>query len=118
MKNEHDILIRKLDALLDVERQALLEGNLQTLAEIVDEKEQLIEALNAIELQSSEEISPINDKVERNQVLLEQALNGIRSVARKLSDIRQARKTFDTYNRQGQKSRIEADAETSVEKRA
>lgn len=118
MTTEHETLIRKLDALLDVERQALLDGNLQALADIVDDKEQLIDALNKAEMNSNEELSPINDKVERNQMLLEQALNGIRSVARKLADIRQAKRTFDTYDRQGQKNRIEADAETSVEKRA
>ena len=118
MKNEHDSLIRSLDALLDVERQALLDGNLQALSDIVDEKERLIESLNNIEMRSEAEVAPINDKVERNQALLEQALSGIRSVARKLADIRQARKTFDTYDRQGQKNRIQAEAETSVEKRA
>lgn len=118
MASDHNELIRKLDALLDVERQKLLEGDLEALADIVDEKEALIDALNKIEFESNEEVAPVNDKVQRNQALLEQALNGIRSVARRLADIRQNRKAFDTYDRQGQKNRIEGEARNSVEKRA
>lgn len=118
MENDQDALIRKLDELLDIERQALLNGNLEALADIVDEKETLIDALNALEFGTPEDIAPVNEKVERNQVLLEQALQGIRSVARRLADIRQSRKTFDTYDRMGHKNKIEGDSETSVEKRA
>ncbi len=118
MKTEHDTLIRKLDELLDVERQALLDGDLEALTGIVDEKEQLIDALNKAEFSDQESLSPVNEKVKRNQALLEQALSGIRTVARKLADIRQARKSFDTYNQRGHKSRIEGEADSSVEKRA
>ena len=118
MKTDQDTLIRKLDALLDVERRALLDGDLETLADLVEQKEELIDALNKAEFTRDEPLSPVNDKVKRNQELLEQALSGIRSVARKLGEIRQARKSFDTYDRMGQRSRIEADSETSVEKRA
>ena len=118
MKTDQDTLIRKLDALLDRERQALLDGDLETLAGMVEEKERLIDALNKAERAAEASLSPVNDKVRRNQALLEQALSGIRSVARKLADIREARRSFDTYDRLGQRSRIEADAETSVEKRA
>ena len=118
MENDQNTLIRKLDELLDFERQALLDGNLEALADIVDDKEELIDALNKLEFGTPEDIVPVNEKVERNQVLLEQALQGIRSVARRLAEIRETRKTFDTYDRMGQKSKIESDRVTSVEKRA
>lgn len=118
MTTDQDTLIRKLDALLDRERQALLDGDLEALAGMVEDKERLIDALNAADRAAEETLAPVNDKVRRNQALLEQALSGIRSVARKLADIRQAKKSFDTYDRLGQRSRIEGDAQTSVEKRA
>ena len=118
MTHDTDTLIRKLDSLLDTERQALLDGNLEALATIVGEKEGLIDALNQAELEVPDDIAPVNEKVVRNQALLEQALNGIRSVARKLAEIRQTRRSFDTYDHMGQKSQIEADAKTTVEKRA
>lgn len=118
MKTEHDTLIRRLDALLDVERRALLDGDLGALAGIVEEKEELIDALNKAEFADRETLAPVNDKVRRNQALLEQALSGIRTVARRLADIRQARKSFDTYDRRGHRNRIEGDVDSSVEKRA
>lgn len=118
MTDTHDTLIRKLDALLDIERQALLSGDLSALEDIVDDKENLIDALNAAEFAEPEPIADVSEKVKRNQVLLEEALQGIRSVAKKLAELRRARREFDTYNQLGQKRRIEGDAETSVEKRA
>ena len=118
MTHDQSDLIRKLDALLDVERAALLDGNLEKLSGLVEEKEALIDALNKSEFEQAEQLQPVNDKVRRNQVLLEQALEGIRSVARKLGDIRQSRKSFNTYTRQGHKNRIEPDPKASVEKRA
>ena len=118
MKTDQDTLIRKLDALLDAERQALLDGDLAALTGMVEEKERLIEALNKAEFADEGALTPVNDKVQRNQALLEQALSGIRTVARRLADIRQARKSFDTYDRLGQRSRIEGDVDSSVEKRA
>lgn len=118
MTEQANEILRELDTLLDVERQALLDGEFDTLAGIVEKKEDLIEALNASELDQPEGLAPVNDKVVRNQALLEQALQGIRSVAKKLGEIRQAKKAFDIYDRLGQKNRIEAEADASVEKRA
>lgn len=118
MTHDQDSLIRELDALLDLEREMLLKGNLEALTDIVEQKESLIDALNTLEIGSEKEVYPVNEKVVRNQALLEQALKGIRSVARRLADIRQTRKTFDTYDQMGQKNRIEQDAKSTVEKRA
>ncbi|THH35321.1 flagellar biosynthesis protein FlgN [Aliishimia ponticola] len=118
MHNDHDALIRQLDALLDVEREALLSGKLEELQNIVTEKEDLIHRLGEADVDQIGQLSPVNDKVVRNQALLEQALKGIRSVAKKLGEIRQARKTFDTYDQRGHKNRIEAETAPSVEKRA
>ena len=118
MTTEEDSLIGKLDALLDVERRALLDGDLEALTTLVDEKEQLVEALSTAEFADEDPLSPLNDKMKRNHALLEQALGGIRAVARRLADIRQTRKSFDIYNRLGHKDRIEGAADSSFEKRA
>lgn len=118
MANDPNTLIRKLDDLLEIERAALLDGDLEKLGGIVEEKEALIDELNRAEFDDAEPLVPMNEKIMRNQALLEQALSGIRSVAKKLSEMRQARKSFDTYNHLGHRNRIEPDAESSVEKRA
>jgi len=117
MQNRDD-LIEQLDTLLDVERDALLKGDIDALAGIVEQKEILIEHLSAADVNDASEVAPVNGKVRRNHVLLEQALKGIRNVSKKLSDIRQTRKAFDTYDQSGQKSSIEGQKTTTVEKRA
>ena len=118
MTTEQDTLIRALDALLDEERRALIDGDLEALSGLVEEKERIIDALNAAEDADERALSPVNDKMKRNQDLLEQALSGIRAVARRLADIRQTRKSFDIYDRMGHRNRIEGGPDSSVEKRA
>ena len=118
MANDQNALIRKLDALLDVERDALISGQLEMLGEIVEEKEALIEELNAAEIANSDALAPVNTKVQRNQALLENALDGIRAVSKRLAELREVRRAFDTYDRRGQKSQLRTNALQSVEKRA
>ncbi len=118
MASEQDELIRKLDALLDIERDALLSGQLEMLGEIVEEKEVLIDALNTVEIASSDTLAPVNTKVQRNQALLENALDGIRAVAKRLAELREIRRAFDTYDSRGQKNQIRTNPLQSVEKRA
>lgn len=116
--NEQTDLFRQLDALLDKERLALLNGDLPVLSDLVVEKETVMDRLNKLELAEIERFEPLNNKAIRNQALLEKTLEGIRSVAQRLADLRQARRSFDTYDHMGKRSRIEPDTKSSVEKRA
>ena len=118
MTETQDTLIAKLDSLLEIEREALIVGNIAKLADIVEEKEHLIAVLSEMDFGSNTALENVNSKVMRNQALLEQALDGIRSVAKKLADIRRNRREFDTYNQLGKRKTIEAETDTSVEKRA
>lgn len=113
-----EILIGQLDALLDREREALTQGNVDALSEIAAEKDTLLDALSKADIREADLLSPVNEKVRRNHVLLEQALNGIRAVSGKLSSIRQVRNDFNTYDKTGQKSQVSNQDPTTVEKRA
>lgn len=115
---ETEELIARLDTLLDQERNALLEGDLESLNQLVDEKEALIHSLSEAELDEPEGLRGVSDKVSRNQALLEGALDGIRNAARRLAEIRQARKSLDTYDETGRKQRIDSDVSGKLEKRA
>jgi flagellar biosynthesis/type III secretory pathway chaperone len=110
--------IDNLDELLDAERQALLEGNLDEISVLMKRKEALIDVLNTQEATDRAELKSLNSKVERNQELLNSALEGIRTVARRLAAMRRIRGSLDTYNAQGQKNTINMETESSVEKRA
>jgi len=110
--------IGALDTLLDAERRALLDGDLDLISSLMKEKESLIETLNAQEEIDRAELEELNTKVKRNQDLLNSALDGIRTVARRLATMRRIRASLDTYDAQGKRSTIDLQTSRSVEKRA
>ena len=85
--------IDSLDDLLDAERAALLKGNLEEVSRLLERKEGVIEALNRMEFKERTDFEGLQAKVERNQVLLDSALDGVRSVARRLAAIRRERQS-------------------------
>lgn len=110
--------IAALDALLDAERAALLAGDLEKLAEMLEDKEGLIEAINTAEHRNLDALQQLDGKVKRNQLLLDGALEGIRSVARRMAALRRIRSSLETYDSTGKKRNIEMASERAVEKRA
>ena len=110
--------INALDDLLDSERRALLEGDLEEISRLMIRKEALIESLNDQEAIDRAELDDLNTKVQRNQELLNSALDGIRTVARRLAAMRRIRGSLDTYDAHGKKRAIDLNTNRSVEKRA
>lgn len=112
------VILQNLDELLDRERAALLEGDLEGISRSLREKERLIDALNGLQLTPEVELSTIKRKVQRNQMLLDGALDGIRVVAERLSSLRSVRDTLETYDQTGQKTVFQRLRNGRVEKRA
>lgn len=117
-KSDETPEIEQLDALLEQERKALLAGDLQEIALLYDQKERLIEALNASEHRDLANLMQLDGKVRRNQLLLNGALEGIRTVTQRMAALQQVRQSLETYDRDGQKQRIDVRSDHSVEKRA
>lgn len=111
-------VIDALDDLLDSEREALLAGDLDRIARMHDLKVDLIDRLNALDLQDQIRLEDLNDKVGRNQALLKSALDGIRAVARRLAAVRRIKGSLDTYDASGRKNSLPIETEGKVEKRA
>ncbi|MFP4327168.1 MAG: flagellar biosynthesis protein FlgN [Paracoccaceae bacterium] len=111
-------LIDPLEALIDEERIALLNGDLDGLNRLLDRKERLIAAVAAADLPDPGPIRRIKAKLARNQALLESAMAGIRSVHDRLRLLREARESLRTYDRSGQEQRYETTPERQVERRA
>lgn len=107
-----------LDDCLEREKTALLTGDLNAIAALMDEKSLLISHLNALGATEDRALDALKDKAERNQVLFGGALEGIRRVADRLSAMQSLRHSFDTYNKQGQRQTIEGQVVRHVEKRA
>ncbi len=111
-----NIILDELSSLLHLEKETLLSGQLWELQAILEEKDQLIDDLSRRELRESE-IDEIKKRSLENQLLLQNAMNGIRQVAVKLAAIRRVRKRFDTYTAQGNRSEIDSRPVNELEKR-
>lgn len=110
--------LTELSELLDQEREALLKGDLEKLGALLVPKEALIDALNVGPQPDSEAIRQLDRKVQRNQLLMDGALEGIRAVAARLAKLREVKGALETYGADGRKRDLPSPVESSVERRA
>lgn len=115
---EFEDVVDALDDVLDAERAALLVGDLDEVGRLLERKETLIDQLAALDEGERASLETLNKKVQRNQVLLDQALEGIRTVARRLAALRRVRSSLETYDEKGERHTIEMAPDSAVEKRA
>lgn len=118
MTHDSSLLIKSLEEVLDLERAALVDGDLDRLTHMVPEKEKLIGAINDLQVLSSDDLIRVNQKVERNQALLNSAADGIRAVASRMAELRRVRQEFSTYGADGQRSGFAVRNRGKLEKRA
>lgn len=119
MTNEQfEDVIDALDDVLDAEREALLAGDLDEIGRLLERKETLIDQLATLEEADRESLEALNVKVMRNQALLDSALEGIRTVARRLAALRRVRSSLETYDEKGERHTIDVTPDGVVEKRA
>jgi hypothetical protein len=111
-------MIDELDTLLDRERQALVDGDLELLGRMLAQKKGLINKLNTLDKLERKNLAQVHDKVTRNQELLNSAMEGIRAVANRMADLRRVRHSLETYDQSGHKTRFETQGRCNVEKRA
>ena len=112
------VMIDELDILLDQERQALMDGDLEHLGRLLAHKEDLIGKINLLDTLERSRLADVHEKVARNQALLNSAMEGIRAVASRMADLRRVRHGLETYDRTGHKKRFDTQTHTSMEKRA
>ncbi|MCT4609256.1 MAG: flagellar protein FlgN [Pelagimonas sp.] len=108
---------QRLEDLLDQERQALLDGNFDQIEKLMEKKQELAEDLETQTL-PQEALSPIKDGMRRNQELFDQALAGIRNVTARIDELRQLRRSMNTYDAYGRRFTIDAPIDRKLEKRA
>ena len=110
--------IDELEMLLEREREALLNGDLDQLVEQLQAKELSIDTLTDAAASNDINLTELQSKVLRNQALLDSALEGIRSVVNRMNTLHRIRKSLDTYDESGRKTTIENMTERRMEKRA
>ncbi|MBV1926146.1 MAG: flagellar biosynthesis protein FlgN [Rhodobacteraceae bacterium] len=111
-------LIDELDELLDSEKKALVQGDMERVGRLMSQKEYLVESLNAQDDLDRNNLTKLHQKVMRNQTLLDSALEGIRAVATRMSELRRVRGGLETYDEKGRKQHFVDQRTTQVEKRA
>ncbi len=119
MKNETPTeLVASLDELLDLERAALIDGELERLGALLPEKEKLIERINKLDSIEREALVGVQVKVTRNQSLLNSAMEGIQAVANRMAELRRVRKGLETYDESGRRMKHSTQLSKKLEKRA
>lgn len=116
-KLDPDNQVVQLNILLDRERAALIAGDFAGLEKLTNEKENLLAQIDEARA-GSVDLPPLREKMVRNQELLSGAMEGIRAVARRLSDLQKAKKGTDVYDGNGRKTHLSARVTPTVEKRA
>jgi flagellar biosynthesis/type III secretory pathway chaperone len=111
-------LIDELDTLLDRERRALIDGDLDMLGRMLAQKQDLISDINRMDTLERDRLVHVHEKITRNQELLNSSMEGIQAVAKRMADLRRVRQGLETYDRKGRRKRFETQSHSSVEKRA
>lgn len=110
--------IMELGNLLEAERKALLEGDLHILKDLLSSKEALMEAVNDMPDPDRAAMQALAGKLQRNQLLLDGALEGIRAVAQRMARLREVKGALETYGADGKRHDIPLFPNRSVERRA
>ena len=110
-------LKEKLEALLDSEREALLQGDLERIGQIMEEKQALVDGIEESP-DTVATLAPLQEKIRRNSDLFDHALAGIRSVVNRLGSLQNLRKSLETYDSHGQRLSVGENGENRLEKRA
>lgn len=95
--------IEKLSRLLEIERSALIQGDLDKVMELIPEKEQLAQQFdgdNAVALKA------LSMKLSQNARLLAAARDGVSDVVTTLRRQRSARTTLSSYDQSGKPTQI------------
>jgi flagellar biosynthesis/type III secretory pathway chaperone len=115
---ENRDLMLLMHDLLDRERHALMNGQLEQATRILHEKEALLAGFNALPIAITKELQAVHAKNSRNQVLLSCALDGIRVVNERIAELQRTHNSLETYDQSGRKTTITGLHTGHVERRA
>ncbi|MDV7144778.1 hypothetical protein R3X27_19015 [Tropicimonas sp. TH_r6] len=114
MSNE---TLSQFKTLLEEEKALLLSGKIESVAALEPRKQELAQRLETNSLLSSQQLADLQQKVRRNQILLEASSKGFRTASERLKEIRKVMLQLDTYTRGGDMKNIKT-AHPKIERRA
>jgi hypothetical protein len=104
-----------LGDLLDMERRAILAGDIPAFGRMFAEKERLMKAVRAQAIDIAS-LAGLREKSARNNLMLQAAANGIRSARQRITQ-KAVGATLRTYDQSGRKTNL-SDTTSSMERRA
>lgn len=107
----------RLNGLLDEERAALLSGDFERIADLLKEKEALLDAMASEEYMHDID-APVKAKLRRNLSLYDEALAGLRAVADRIGASTKVRSELRFYGQDGHTTSITTQTPKGLEKRA
>lgn len=110
-------LTQQLNELIQTENAALLAGDFDTISDLLERKETLVQELAESDVNPNE-LAALQIGMRRNQELFDHALAGIRHVASRLGDLQTIRRSMNTYNAYGHSLTIDAPQKNTLERRA
>ena len=96
-------VIARLTRLLDVERTALLNGDLEAVGALVAEKEELAASFSS---ENAGELTLLSTALARNSRLFDAARDGLTTAMQSLRDQHAARTTLSGYDASGKPTQI------------
>ncbi|KQB14582.1 hypothetical protein H9N28_17280 [Rhodobacter capsulatus] len=114
MQNETEDRIARLIDLLRLEKDVIRNAEFAALPDLVSRKEVLMEELKGTPARL---LLAAQEMAIENQRLLDAAIKGVRSVQARLAEIREASKSYTSYDQHGKARKISPEG-GSVERRA
>lgn len=108
---------RRMDDLIEAERDALLSGDLDRIVQLLEEKRTLAQGLADGHV-AAETVGRHRTALQRNQELFDRTLEGVRAVAARMAELAQTRATLETYDASGQRRTIRRADRPKIERRA
>ena len=105
MRAKHQKNLEALEKLLEKERKALLDGRLEKVEEIVNRKRQLVEK-GVLKGVATAVVMRIQQQASQNQLLLEAAVRGLKSVSARLDEMRKGASGLNTYDNNGNRATL------------
>ena len=95
--------IDRLLRLLDLERNALIQGDLDTIVGLIPEKEDLV---TQFEQNEAADLKALSFKLAQNARLLNAARSGVSDAVSTMQKLEQARSSLSSYDRTGKATEI------------
>ncbi len=102
MSNLQNTTVMAVENALDLEKTAILSGDLEALTEISGKKNEMVQSISkATASMNVSELRHLREKALRNEELLQSAMLGLKRAKDRIQSVREVKSSLQTYSAQG-----------------